>query len=59
MELIECLNAKKRIEELISQKEGGIQLYSNEIIAKWQTELDEVKLEIAKFSIDEGEIIKL
>jgi len=59
MELIDCLNAKKRLEELMVQKEGGIQLYSNEIIAKWQKELDELKLELAKFSIDKGEIIKL
>ena len=59
MELIECLQAKKRLEDLINQKEDGIQFHSDALIAKWQTEIDIAKVNVAKFSITtDGEITK-
>lgn len=57
MELIECLQAKERLENLINQKEDGIQFHSDALIAKWQIELDGIKKQIGAFSISAtGEI---
>ena len=59
-DLINLIEEKNRLEELINKTDDGIQVYSDAMIAKWQTEIEAVKSEIKKYSISkDGEIIKV
>jgi predicted component of type VI protein secretion system len=59
-ELSELLVKRENLENLIGKMDGNVRLYSTEVIAKWQSELDLVLREIKRFSIskDTAEITK-
>lgn len=60
MEIIEILSNIKQLEDNIVCQQEGVQFYSDAMIAIWQKRIEDLKAQLAEYSIEPttGEITK-